>query len=308
MISGFGGKQGTLSSRSIGRQSVADRCGSADSLIRAIGGAEIATWLDADDITVADGANVTTWTAKQGNSPSQNSGTPRPPDYVVDGINGKPAVNFAATNECLQWAAEGLNASDIPAVTVASTNRSSVAGTDSGIVFELGTANYHTVAGLIMAYSSNGGGVDRRMLIGIGGSGDESFRFSTSERTPNINNVMVGVYDRSTSNDTLNGFINSEPITPAASQDGDRTNAFDFDGQISNLGARANGSVGLNGSIREFIVIKRALTGGEAFRLAKALMINTGLTTLLSQQPNTSLMSISHFTFFTTIYCSVIQE
>ena len=76
-------------------------------------------------------------------------------------------------------------------------------------------------------------------------------------------------------------FINSEPITPAASNDEDRTNSFDFDGQISNLGARANGSVGLNGSIREFVVIKRALTDVESFRLAKALMSNTGLTALI---------------------------
>ena len=119
------------------------------------------------------------------------------------------------------------------------------------------------------------------MLIGIGGGGADGFRLSTSERTPNINNVMVGVYDRSTSDDTLNGFINSEPMTPAASVDKDRTDSFDFNGQVSNLGARANGSLGLDGSIREFVVIKRALTDGEAFRLAKALMSNTGLTTLL---------------------------
>ena len=265
----------------MGKQTVADRAKGGDSLIRAIAGSDLASWLDADDISVADGANVTAWTAKEGNGPSQNASTPRPPDFLLDAINGRPAVNFAATNECLQWAAEGLSESDVPAVTVASTSRSSVAGTDSGIIFELGTANYHTVAGLIMAYSSNGGGTDRRMLIGIGGAGDESFRFSTSERTPNIDNVMVGVYDRSTSDDTLNGFINSEPITPAASNDEDRTNSFDFDGQISNLGARANGSVGLNGSIREFVVIKRALSDVESFRLAKALMSNTGLTALI---------------------------
>ena len=282
MRSGFGGKTASsISSTSMGKQTVADRAKGGDSLIRAVAGSDLASWLDADDISVADGANVTAWTAKEGNGPSQNASTPRPPDFLLDGINGRPAVNFAATNECLQWAAEGLSESDVPAVTVASTNRSSVAGTDSGIVFELGTSNYHTVAGLIMAYSSNGGGTDRRMLIGIGGGGDDSFRFSTSERTPNINNVLVGVYDRSTSDDTLNGFINSEPITPAASQEGDRTNAFDFDGQISNLGARANGSVGLNGSIREFVVIKRALSDVESFRLAKALMSNTGLTALI---------------------------
>ncbi len=282
MRSGFGGKTASsISSTSTGKQTVADRAKGGDSLLRAIAGSDLLSWLDADDISVADGANVTAWTAKEGNGPSQNASTPRPPDFLLDAINGRPAVNFAATNECLQWAAEGLSESDIPAVTVASTSRSSVAGTDSGIIFELGTANYHTVAGLIMAYSSNGGGTDRRMLIGIGGAGDESFRFSTSERTPNINNVMVGVYDRSTSDDTLNGFINSEPITPAASNDEDRTNSFDFDGQISNLGARANGSVGLNGSIREFVVIGRALTDGESFRLAKALMSNSGLTALL---------------------------
>ena len=282
MRSGFGGKTASsISSTSTGKQTVADRAKGGDSLLRAIAGSDLSSWLDADDISVADGANVTAWTAKEGNGPSQNASTPRPPDFLLDAINGRPAVNFAATNECLQWAAEGLSESDVPAVTVASTSRSSVAGTDSGIIFELGTANYHTVAGLIMAYSSNGGGTDRRMLIGIGGAGDESFRFSTSERTPNIDNVMVGVYDRSTSDDTLNGFINSEPITPAASNDEDRTNSFDFDGQISNLGARANGSVGLNGSIREFVVIKRALSDVESFRLAKALMSNTGLTALI---------------------------
>jgi len=282
MRSGFGGKTAkSVSSTSIGKQNVVDRSAGGDSLIRAIGGSEVATWLDADDISVADGANVTAWTAKEGNGPSQNPSTPRPPDFIIDGINGRPAVNFAATNECLQWAAEGLNASDIPAVTVASTSRSTVTGDGSGIVFELGTSNYHTVAGLIMAYSTDDADIDRRMLIGIGGGGADGFRLSTSERTPNINNVMVGVYDRSTSDDTLNGFINSEPITPAASVDKDRTDSFDFDGQVSNLGARANGSLGLNGSIRELVVIKRALSDAEAFRLAKALMSNTGLTALL---------------------------
>ena len=282
MRSGFGGKTASsISSTSMGKQNVADRAKGGDGLIRAIAGSDLASWLDADDISVADGANVTAWTAKEGNGPSQNASTPRPPDFLIDGINGRPAVNFAATNECLQWATGDLNSSDIPAVTVASTSRSTVAGNDSGIVFELGTTNYHTVAGLIMAYSTDGADIDRRMLIGIGGGGADGFRLSTSERTPNINNVMVGVYDRSTSDDTLNGFINSEPMTPAASVDKDRTDSFDFNGQVSNLGARANGSLGLDGSIREFVVIKRALADGEAFRLAKALMSNTGLTALL---------------------------
>ena len=281
--SGFGGKTAkSVSSTSLGKQNVVDRCAGGDSLIRAIGGSGVAAWLDADDITVADGANVTAWAAKEGEGPSQNASTPRPPDFLIDGINGRPAVNFTATGECLQWAAGDLNSSDIPAVTVASTSRSTVTGNDSGIVFELGTTNYHTVAGLIHAYSTDGGSADRRMLIGIGGGGDDGFRLSTSERTPNIDNVMVGVYDRSTSDDTLNGFINSEPITPAVSVDKDRTDSFDFNGQVSNLGARANGgSVGLNGSIREIVIINRALSDAEAFRLAKALMSNSGLTALI---------------------------
>ncbi len=281
--SGFGGKTAkSVSSTSIGKQNVVDRSAGGDSLIRAIGGSEVATWLDADDISVADGANVTAWTAKEGNGPSQNASTPRPPDFLLDGINGKPAVNFTATGECLQWAAGDLNAAAEAAVTVASTSRSSVTGNDTGIIFELGTTNYFSVAGLIHAYSTDGGSADRRMLIGIGGAGDDAFRLSTSERTPNINNVMVGVYDRSTSDDTLNGFINSEPITPAVSQDQDRTDGFAFDGQVSNLGARANGgSVGLNGSIRELVIINRALSDAEAFRLAKALMSNSGLTALI---------------------------
>ena len=47
MRSGFGGKQGSISGRSVGKQDLVDRAGSKHSLIRAIGGDDILTWIDA---------------------------------------------------------------------------------------------------------------------------------------------------------------------------------------------------------------------------------------------------------------------
>ena len=59
MRSGFGGKQGSLSGRSIGKKDLVDRAGSKHSLIRAIGGGDILTWIDATSTSNTLGSNLT---------------------------------------------------------------------------------------------------------------------------------------------------------------------------------------------------------------------------------------------------------
>ena len=50
--SGFGGKTAkSISSTSVGKQNVADRAGGADKVVRAVSGADLAVWLDADHIS-----------------------------------------------------------------------------------------------------------------------------------------------------------------------------------------------------------------------------------------------------------------
>jgi hypothetical protein len=290
MITGMGGRGGAISSRSTGKQDVSDRASNSDKVIRAIGGPHIATWLDSVFIQETDGggiahlAAVPKWEAKGGNSTGTQGTSAKRPTLDAFGINGRAAVKFDASNDCLVWANGGLISTAQAAATVASTSRSSVSGNDSGIIFELGSNNYHSVNGLIQAYSTDGSDVDRRLLIGIGQDGDDSFELSTSERTPNIENVFVSVYDRSTNKDILDGFINSEPITAVGeSESANSTGGFAFNNNTANLGARADGGgVPLNGHIREFVLINRKLLPAEAFRLSKALMSKSGITSLLN--------------------------
>ena len=57
--SGFGGKQGSISSRSVGKQTLVDRAGSKHSLIRAIAGNDLLTWIDAQRTSNTLGADLT---------------------------------------------------------------------------------------------------------------------------------------------------------------------------------------------------------------------------------------------------------
>ena len=196
--SGFGARTAkSLNSTSAGKQTISDRGCGADSVIRYISGRDMAVWLDASDITVADGANVTTWPAKEGNSPSENGDTARPPTFDVGGVNGRPAVKFDGSNDCLQWAAAGLNAADIVNNTIASTSVSTNGDSAHEIIFELG-ANSTTTKGIGQAYNGSG------KLWGTIGDGSDTIVNSTKDTlAPNVDNVIVTTHDRTTNNDTF---------------------------------------------------------------------------------------------------------
>jgi len=283
LSSGFGARTAkSLSSTSAGRQTISDRGSGADSVIRAIAGSDIGTWLDADDIDVADGTALASWTAKEGNAPVQTDDfTPKQPTLDVNGLNGRPAVKFDNSNDCLTWGGGNLFASAMAANTVASVSTSANA---TAIILELGDTNYYQKDGLAHGYLTVAPTANR-FWSGMGeeAGAEDSWVLSTKQGVTNINNAFVSVYDRGTApEDTLISYVSGEPTTNAVEQFSNTTTNAGWNDQLATLGARADGaSLPFNGHIREFIVLSRAITAGEAFRLGKALMSKSGLTKLL---------------------------
>ena len=299
--SGFGARTAkSVSSTSAGKQSISDHGKGADSVIRAIAGSDLAVWLDADDITgVATDGLLSTWTAKAGTAPAQSTADNQP-NYQPAGLNNRPAVQFdSSRKDFLYWVNGGLNASDQPENTIILVSNSA-ANDEWQIIFELGNPNHwQNNDGLGQWYSNT------NLFYHSIGSGDatkDSYEYSTKEicgTGTDLSNVLISSYNRngatpsSTAVPSINAFINSEPITvagsPAPAYDaGDATNSA-WSSESAHLGARLSGgpsggtpSYPLDGALREFIVLNRETTAGEAFRLGKALMAKSGITRLLS--------------------------
>ena len=276
MTTGMGGRGGSISSRSKGKQDVSDRASNSENLIRHIVGPHMATWLDADDVVgIAEAGAVSSWPAKEGNSTATQGTSGKRPTYRESGLNSRPSVRFDASNDCLQYAADGLASAQM-ANTIASTN---YCNTATGIIIELG-ATYHGngVNGIVLGYSTGNswGGL---------GNGSDSYETSTAVATGSNSdiNVLVATYDRNPSTDVLGNYISGAPVTRNASNFVNSTDPTDWEGQVTNIGSRDNGdSLPLAGDIRELIIINRFLDAGEAFRLSKALMSKSGVTRLLS--------------------------
>lgn len=288
MISGLGGRGGSLSSRSVGRQRGSDRCGSSDSLIRAVSGEDLATWLDSDyldrAVGVAHDTKISSWEAREGNSTATEGTATKQPTFEADGFNGKPAVNFKSGgdgNDVLQWTAGGggspLIVSDGPANTIISVT---VTANDGGnaMIFEMGSDVYAAQA-LAQYYNVNNKFINAMGATDVGHQDrDES---TIVDACPNIHNVGITVCDRALAY-TLSTYVNGEPAAMDGQEEGGShgTNTT-WSSLVSYLGCRNDGaSLSLNGYIREFIVLKRALTIGEACRIGKALMVKSGITSM----------------------------
>jgi len=231
---------------------------------------------------VADGAAISAWSAKEGNGTDTQGNSDYRPTLDVVGLNSRPAVKFDNTDDFLGWAKTNLFASAMAANTVASVSTSANA---SSFVLELGDNNYHSKDGLVHGYLTDGSDANRFFSgMGEAAGSKDSWVLSTKQGVPNLNNSLVSVYDRSTApEDTLISYVSGEPTTNAVEQFSNTTTNAGWNDQLATLGARANGATfPFNGHIREFIVLSRAITAGEAGRLGKALMFKSGLTKLLS--------------------------
>lgn len=274
MRGGFGGKRGSISSRSIGKQDVSDRAGSSESLIRSIAGDDLMVWIDADDVVgIADGAAVSTWTAKHGNSPSADSG--KEAVYKTAGLNNRPSVRFAGT-DCLKWAGGQVSAATTTESTMLSTTQTSVSSNAQRTIMEMGL-NWYSSDGITQNYGN--GNV---LAAGIGsGADNDNMEGTVKAAAPDLQNVFVSTYQRSQGggNATIEMYVNSEPAPPATDTTNETSATTDWPNLVSHLGSRNNGaSFSLSGDIREFLLLKRSLTEGEASRISKALMKRSGIT------------------------------
>jgi hypothetical protein len=276
--SGFGGGSAkSISSTSAGKQNIADRGKGANSVVRSISGADLASWLDASYLFDADAATIQTWTAREGTSPAATAAGKRPA-MDIDGYSSRPAIKFDSTRkDFLFWAAEGLTSADTPANTIISVNTTANDGA-SAILFEMG-ADYSAAQSLAQYYN----GVNK-FVTGMGtnaGGGTDKDEGTSTSCCPSIDNVCISTFDRSVTYG-LATYVNSEPATVTGKESGTSGTNTAWSSLISYLGARnsSHGSPSLpfNGAIREFIVLNRALTKGEAFRIGRALMNKSGVT------------------------------
>ena len=271
MRSGLGGKQGSLSGRSVGKQSLIDRAGSKHKLIRAIGGSDIITWIDATSTSNTIGSNLSNSTIDvvQGTSPTIGS---QPPSTEFSSVLNTTAYSFQL-DENLIYAIQLIPA-NTDKLTVVS--RFCVTG-DFGIaniVWELGDLGYAEVDGGAAHGTIDVAGDKFWSGIGDKSASQDSFFLSTLAPTSNTEYVYVTTHDTEATPDSLTQHINGESLTAAEPSALENDADYDFDRtDKAYIGARGTGaSLPLNGHISDLFIITRKLTDSEASRLSKALL------------------------------------
>ena len=280
MKNGFGGKQGSLSSRSIGKQTIVDRAGSKHSLIRAIGGEDIITWIDATSINDTMGADITSVKTISGYQPTVGNTAPKA-EYNT--VLRSTAYDYATNDGAyLRFNGDG---NLFPSGLKAATGVVRVTFND--------TSAYHRV---FMADGGNGnpwfntdgawgfGGTDSSdqfaMLIGEDGATNGSLFQSTETAVANTAYSLVSTLDTvavSTADilkiykdgEDLAGSLTNDDVDPGTLVQ----NQLGVIGgeQLNTTSNAVNANGRLRGSVSDFIIIKRFLKDGEASRLSKAL-------------------------------------
>ena len=278
---GFGGKQGSLSGRSKGIQTIIDRAGSKHKLIRAMAGADIITWIDTTHLSEQMDTNITSVNTIDGYQPSVGNTAPK---TQFNSVLNSVAYDFATNDGAyLRFNGDG---NLFPSGLKAATGVARVTFND--------TSAYHRV---FMADGGNGnpwtavdgawgfGGTDSSdqfaMVIGEGDGGTNGSLFqSTETMTANTAYSLVSTLDTvavSTA-DILKIYKDGEDLVGSLTND-DVDPGTLVENQLGVIGGEqlnttsnaVNENGRLRGSISDFIILKRFLTDPEAARLSRAL-------------------------------------
>ena len=279
IISGFGGKGGSLSSRAAGALQVADRAGTKYSVIRAIAGADLIAWIDASRTSNTLDSDLTNETINNVEGAEAILGT-NAPSTVFSNILNTTAYSFQ-TNEALKFNA-GLFASNTGEVTI--ITRFCLTSTPSNhILFELGNLNYFSIDGGIGLVAIAGGTPsETRFWAAWGGqspppSDGDSF-ILTDEVEQNVAYSIVATYEADVNPNKLDLYKDDAITTVNADAEFDGPDTANTT-ERAFIGCRAGDtspSIPLNGHISDFIVIARKLTSSEASRITLALSTNKG--------------------------------
>ena len=270
MRSGFGGKQGPLSGRSVGKQNLIDRTGSKHKLIRSIGGGDILTWIDAQRTSNALGADLTDASINTIDGTESTVGSNAPTTIFSAPLNST-AYSFT-DDQTLEWATNLFPENQT--VTTIFT-RFAIPGTlTDHIIFELGNVNGFggVNGGLVQGVLRNDNdGDNTNFWSGIGDGGSADTFFLGTRVTQNAATTMVSTYNTAPNPDAVRVTADGTNLPQSGQLDKDTSHNIRRANK-SYLGARNDGaSAPLNGHISDFIIITRLLTDGESARLSKAL-------------------------------------
>ena len=268
---GFGGKRGSLSSRSKGVQTLVDRAGSKHSLIRAVSGGDLLTWIDAQQTSNVLGADLTDSSINTIAGTTSTVGSNAPTTILSAPLNST-AYSFA-TNQTLEWA---TNLFPENQTTATIFTRFAIPGTlTDHIIFELGNASGFAAVngGLVQGVLRNDDDSNATSFwSGIGDSSTNDTFFLGTRVTQNAATTMVSTYNTAPNPDAVRVSADGVNLTQAGQLDKNTSHDI-LRANKSYLGARNDGaSAPLNGHVSDFIVITRLLTDGESARLSKALL------------------------------------
>jgi hypothetical protein len=284
IISGFGGKGGSLSSRSSGVTTEEDKSGGFLNLVRSIAGDDLLFCFDPDTIGgVAVGGAVDEWDDALG-AYDTNFATIGTTDPSLGFYNNKLVLNFDGTGNGLRTTAEDtqlLGKSDLSLLIFTKTN----AGSDFQAILEFSNLWYRHGAFTV------GDNVASSEFAGYFAQSNNISQINTGAPTAATVDVDLPlvrgiVFNRNGvgggPNTSTKPYINGLPLSDDDIYQGDST--FNIDAPFAQinppdpdvvmhfyLGHRAN-SLHYNGSIGTMVAITRALTDEEMGRLSRAIL------------------------------------
>jgi len=277
IISGFGGKGGSLSSRAAGALQVADRAGTKYSVIRAIAGADLIAWIDASRTSNTLDSDLTNETINNVEGTEAVLGT-NAPSTVFSSILNSTAYSFQ-TNEALKFNA-GLFAANTGEVTII-TRFCITSAPSNNILFELGNTNYFSIDGGIGLGAIEGGTPSQtRFWAAWGGQSppatDGDSFILTDQVEQNVAYSVVATYEADVNPNKLDLYKDGAITTVNADAEFDGPDTANTANKAY-IGCRSGDgtpSIPLNGHISDFIIIARKLTSSEASRITLALSQN----------------------------------
>ncbi len=282
MRSGFGGKGGSLSSRSIGVTTSEDRSGGFLSLVRAVAGGDLVVCLDAQSINdVAVGDTITNWNDSLGVLSTNFTQATADNKPALALFRNKPIVNFNGSNLMTTAAnMSELNGVRDCTIIMMFDHEASEATT---IVLEY-TANYNSANAFALTTAEDPKAYalgQRDAVNSYCTNGPKSAVYDHSKPV-----VFGNVLNRNDPGAGINlstvVYVNGA-LVPAGDQviDGSLNRSQDSgftNTKKLNLGARENGDAPFTGRVGSLIIINRQLTAGEMSRISKAVMNRYAVT------------------------------
>ena len=282
MRGGFGGKGGSLSSRSIGVATSEDRSGGFLSLVRAVAGGDLVVCLDAQSINdVAVGDTITNWNDSLGVLSTNFTQATADNKPALALFRNKPIVNFNGSN-----------------LMTTAANLSELNGVRDCTVIMMFDHEASEATTIILEYTANYNSANAFALTTAEDPKAYALGQRDSVKSYCTNGPKSAVYDHSkpvvfgnvlNRNDPGAGinlstvvYVNGA-LVPAGDQviDGSLNRSQDSgftNNKKLNLGARENGDAPFNGRIGSLIIINRQLTAGEMSRISKAVMNRYAVT------------------------------